>query len=76
MAIFEKIQETPGLSVYAQYWEPGMCFVGEYNDGSEDSYDYSDCTSETIYESVPAELVDSWGIAEQMAEYEAENDEE
>jgi hypothetical protein len=75
-AIFEKIQETPGLSVYAQYHEPGMCFVGEYNDGSEDSYDYSDCTSETIYESVPAELVDSWGIAEQMAEYEAENDEE
>ena len=51
-AIFEKIQETPGLSVYAQYYEPGMCFVGEYNDGSEDSYDYSDCTSETIYESV------------------------
>jgi len=76
MAIFEKIQETPGLSVLAQYYEPGMGFIGEYNDGSDNYYDYGGCTSEDIYDHVPAELVDSWGLYEQMVEYEAENNEE
>ena len=32
MQVFETIQSTPGLSVYAQYYEPGMGFVGEYDD--------------------------------------------
>lgn len=76
MQVFETIQNTPGLSVCAQYYEPGMGFVGEYNDGSDDYYDYGGCTSEDIYDNVPAELVDSWGIYEQMVEYEQENSEE
>lgn len=74
--VFETIQNMPGLSVYAQYYEPGMCLVGEYNEGSVDDYDYSGADSTTIYEHVPDHIVDFWGIYEQMAEYEAENAEE
>ena len=76
IALFELIDEQEGFSVTAGYYEPGMCFVGRFEDGCDDYYDYTDCNSETIYDEVPAEIVDSWGIAEQMADYEAEQEDE
>ncbi len=71
--LFETIQSLPGHSVYASYFEPGMCLVGEYNDGSSDDYDYGGADSSTIYEHVPDHLVDCWGIHDMMVDYEAEN---
>ena len=75
IALYDLIDAQEGFSVAAGYYEPGMCFVGEYVDGNDDYYDYTDCNSETIYGSVPGEIVDRWGISEQMADYEAENNE-
>jgi hypothetical protein len=57
-----------GWLVSATYYEPGMCFVGSWNDevGSE-HYDYADCdTPEAVRELVGDELDDEYGISDWM----------
>lgn len=62
IALYDKIIEDD-LSVSAEYFEPGMAFVGSYNNGEEWLYEYGQYDSlEELYEEVPAELIESWGI--------------
>lgn len=62
--------------VEAEYFEPGMCFVGSYFNGSDSYYEYSGLSSEEVYDAIPANLVDSWGIYDMIAENEANEIEE
>jgi len=59
--------------VTAYYYEPGMCFVGKWEDGEDQCIEYGGATADTVRELIGAELDDCFGISEQMAEYEEEN---
>jgi hypothetical protein len=65
-----------GFEVALYYYEPGMGFVGKWEDGCDDYYEYSGENSKTIRAAIGDELDDMFGISESMAEYEAENEEE
>ena len=63
-----------GYDVTAQYYEPGMGFVGEYADGQDNYYEY-DITDRESWEEIPADLVDFAGIEFDHEAYkEHEND--
>ena len=64
------------LSVTCYYYEPGMCFVGKYEDGCDDYYELGDLDSSTVIAAIGNELDDMFGISESMAEYEAEQEED
>jgi len=67
---------SKGLSVTLHYYEPGMGFVGKWEDGYDYCYELSGETSQTVRDVIGDELDDFWGISESMAEYESENEEE
>jgi len=70
ISLYDKILGNESFfSVYAEYFEPGMCFVGSYEDGADSYYEYSKLeTIEELYEEIPAELIESWGIVELFQE--------
>lgn len=63
-----------GFEIEAMYYEPGMCFVGKYVNGVDDCIEYGSATSETVREMIGEELDDYFGISEQMAEWETNED--
>jgi len=65
-----------GFRIHATYYEPGMCFAGIWDNGSDDYYEYGDMSAEEIAETLPEELEDTYGISEQVAEWEAEQEED
>ncbi len=64
-----------GFEVRAHYYEPGMCFVGTYDNGDDDYIEYGGETAATVRDVIGAELDDMFGISESMAEYEEEEEE-
>ena len=74
MGVVERLT-TQGYDVTLYYYEPGMCFVGKYEDGIDDYYEYSSETSNTVRDVIGDELDDFFGISENMAEYEEDNEE-
>ena len=66
--------ETLGFNVQAFYYEPGMAFVGIYEDGVDECIEYGSCTSKNVREVIGERLDDYFGISESMAEYEAEEE--
>ena len=53
-----------------------MCFVGCWDsEGADDYYEYSDATSKTISDIVPAYLVEHFALDERLDEYEQEEEE-
>jgi hypothetical protein len=75
MGVVEELVEQ-GYQVTLYYNEPGMSFVGKFEDGNDFCYDYGGLNSETVRGYIGDELDDFFAISEQMAEYEAENEEE
>ena len=75
IGIYEALVEQ-GFSVTGYYYEPGMGFVGKWEDGVDDCYDYSGTNSKTVVDVIGEELDEMFGISESMAEYEeSEKDE-
>jgi len=70
---YEQLVEQ-GFRIHATYYEPGMCFAGIWDNGSDDYYEYGDMSAEEIAETLPEELEDTYGISEQVAEWEAEQE--
>ena len=64
-----------GFKILAYYYEPGMAFAGIYEDGQDEYYEYGGMNSDQIAEELPVELDECFSISEQVAEYEAENQE-
>lgn len=71
-----RAMEELGFEVKAMYYEPGMAFAGLYEDGSDDYYEYSDMNAAEVADTLPVELDEEFGISDQMAEWEAEQEEE
>jgi hypothetical protein len=77
---YEKLIEQ-GFHIKAYYNEPGMGFCGVWEGDTEQGFDDDYCeyggeTSETVREAIGEELDDYYGISEQMAEYEDEENQE
>jgi hypothetical protein len=75
IGIYEELVEQ-GFSVRAYYNEPGMVFVGKWEDGDDEFYEYGGETSATVRDVIGEELDDMFGISESMAEYEEEENQE
>lgn len=75
IGVYEELVEQ-GFTVRAYYYEPGMAYVGKWEDGYDECYDFSGHTSKTVVDAIGEELDDMFGISESMAEWEAENEEE
>jgi hypothetical protein len=73
-AAYDKLLEQ-GFKIRAMYYEPGMAFAGVWEDGSDDCYEYGGMNSQQIAEELPVELNEAFGISEQVAEWEEENEE-
>ena len=58
-----------GFQVTLYYYEPGMGFVGKFEDGYDDYYEYSGENSKTVRAAIGDELDDMFGISESMEEY-------
>lgn len=65
-----------GFEIVAYYYEPGMAFVGKYDNGIDECYEYSGTDSKTVRDTIGEELDDYFGISESMAEWEDEEKEE
>lgn len=68
---YNKLMEL-GFEVEAMYYEPGMCFVGKFDNGVDECIEYGEFNSETVREAIGEELDDYFGISEEMAQYEEE----
>ena len=66
---YEKLMEL-GFEIEAMYYEPGMCFVGKWDNGVDECYEYGGETSATVRDLIGEELDDYFGISEEMAQYE------
>ena len=71
MGVYEELVEQ-GYQVTAWYYEPGMAFVGKFEDGCDNCYDIGGLNSETVRDEIGEELDEMFGISECMAEYEEE----
>jgi len=76
---YEKLIEL-GFYIKAYYNEPGMAFCGVWEGDTENGFfddycEYSGETSKTVREAIGAELDDYYCISENMAEWEADNEE-
>jgi hypothetical protein len=58
--------------VTAKYLEEGMQFMGQFVDGNDEQYEYSDLDS---LDEIPEDLVEYWGVRERMEE-DLENDDD
>jgi hypothetical protein len=74
IAVYEALTEQ-GFNVCAYYYEPGMAFVGKWEDGYDECYEYNGHNSVGVRDYIGAELDDYFGISEEMAQYEEENEE-
>lgn len=71
IGVYEELVEQ-GYTVRAYYYEPGMAYVGKWEDGIDECFEYGGYTSENVRELIGDELDEQFGISESMAEWEAE----
>jgi hypothetical protein len=75
IGLYEKLYAL-GYEVHARYYEPGMAFAGQYEDGHDDCYDYSGMNADEIEKYLPEELDQYFGISETVSQWEQENNDE
>ena len=75
IGVYEAMVEQ-GYTVEAAYYEPGMAYVGRWEDGCDDCYDLGGLKSHEVRDAIGEYLDDNFGISETMAEYEAEEQDE
>ena len=63
-----------GLQVFAEYHEEGMCFIGRYDDGYNESYEYEYGNVDSL-DDIPEELVENWNLRDRAEEWEQDDSE-
>jgi hypothetical protein len=71
---YERLVEL-GFKVHATYFESGMMFAGDWDNGADDYYDLSGMSADEVEATLPPELNEAYGISEMIAEYEEEENE-
>ena len=75
-AAYEKMTEL-GFEIEALYDECGMAFCGRWtNAGGDEYFEYGGMTSDTAEQELPKELNETFGIAENIAIMESEQEEQ
>jgi len=64
------------FDISAYYYEPGMGFCGEWHNGCDESVELEGQTSNSVRSVISPELDNWFAIADSMAEWEAEQEEE
>lgn len=59
---------TGDYEVYAEYFECGMGFVGRYDNGFDESFEYFEGL-----DGIPEELVENWNLEDEIAMYEEDD---
>jgi hypothetical protein len=72
---YEKLMDL-GFDVVAWYFEPGMAFVGKWDNGVDFCMQYGEYKSDTVREAIGEELDDMFNISEDMSQWEEEQNEE
>jgi hypothetical protein len=75
IAVCEALIEQ-GFEVTLYYYEPGMAYVGKWEDGCDDLYEYGGEKADTVRAAIGDELDDMFDISGSMAEYEEVYEEE
>ena len=65
--LYETLAEDASLEIYAEYNEEGMGFVGKFEDGEDEYYEYDNLDD---LEDIPEELVENWCIRESIQGWE------
>ena len=73
---FYRRLEEMGYYVEAYYLEEGMCFVGLYQNGDDDYYEYNDMSADDMRDNLPEWVDEQWGIIERRQEEEDEENRE
>jgi hypothetical protein len=73
---YQTLMDDFGFSIKAFYYEPGMAFVGKWEDGDDDYCEYGGYSSDTVRDQIGAELDDMFNISEEIAQYEEEESQE
>ena len=63
--LYSFICNDTDFDVEAGYHEEGMCFVGRFVDGEDESYEYSDVGS---LDDIPEDIVEDWNLREMLEE--------
>jgi hypothetical protein len=74
--LYNYIYRETDFLVDAEYHEEGMCFVGQFVDGEDNFYEYSDIDS---LDDIPEDLIENWNIRmmlEDREEWDDEDDDE
>ena len=75
-AAYEKMADL-GFEIEALYDECGMAFCGRWtNEGGDEYFEYGGMTSDTAEQELPKELNETFGIAENIAIMESEQEEQ
>ncbi len=72
IALYEYIESNTQLTVTASYLEEGMQFVGQFVDGEDEYYEYTDLES---LEDIPENLVEEWNLIDSLESREEWDDE-
>jgi hypothetical protein len=75
IAAYEKLLEM-GFEIEAFYYEPGMQYVGKWDNGEDECIEYGGATADTVRDLIGEELDDYFAISESMADWEEENQED
>ena len=72
--VYEELVDL-GFQVVGYYYEPGMAYVGKYDNGIDECLEYGGENSKTVRDAIGEELDDYFNISEDMAMWEDENEE-
>lgn len=71
---YQKLVEM-GFEIEAKFYEPGMAFCGTYDsEYGENTYELSGLDADNVRDVIGEELDDYFGISEEMAQYDAEQE--
>jgi len=70
IGFYQEMEDEHGFHIKATYFEPGMGFVGEYEEGSDDCFEFSDAECA----GVPEHLVEEYDIPSMFMDEEEEID--
>lgn len=68
-------EQNHDITIYASYYEPGMAFIGEYEDSEDNSYNI-DFEDEAWMDEIPEHLSDHWGLYDEYESWKEYQDEE
>ena len=66
---YAKLEEL-GFMIRAGYYESGMAYCGQWENGNDDYYDLANMSADDVEATIPSEIDELFGISECIREYE------